>query len=65
MSETHEHAQFSGVGTNRRVFMRRSAAKAFLAPLITSFALEGIAVADNADPSRERCGSQSYGQPRQ
>jgi hypothetical protein len=61
MNDKQDHARFSGVDPSRRVFMRRFAATAFITPLIASFALDGVALADNTDPSRQRYGNQHYG----
>jgi hypothetical protein len=38
----------------RRLFMRRFAPTAFITPLIVSFTLDGVAVADNTDRSRQQ-----------
>jgi hypothetical protein len=61
MNDKHDHTRFSGVDPSRRVFVRKFAATAFIAPLIASFALDGVAAADRTDPSRQRYGNQHYG----
>jgi hypothetical protein len=45
MTENHENDGFSGVARSRRSFIKKFAAGAFVAPVIASFALDGMASA--------------------
>lgn len=45
MSENHDNDGFDGVARSRRSFIKKFAAGAFAAPIIASFALDGMASA--------------------
>jgi hypothetical protein len=45
MTENHENEGFDGVARSRRSFIKKFAAGAFVAPVIASFALDGMASA--------------------
>jgi hypothetical protein len=67
MTENHENDGFSSVARSRRSFIKKFAAGAFVAPVIASFALDGMASAapvpnfPNQGFPNQSCGNQGFG----
>jgi hypothetical protein len=68
VSNSHRNSRLSGVEPNRRAFIAKFAGAVFAAPVISSFALDGIAQARPTKGHRHDCrhhnhhyGNMSYG----
>jgi hypothetical protein len=51
--------RFEELGIPRRGFLKKTAATAFVAPVVVSFGLDGIAEADTGSFSNQTCGNQT------
>lgn len=63
MTENHENKGFGSVAASRRAFIKRFAAGAFVAPVIASFALDGMASAAVPDHGFPNQGFPNQGFP--
>jgi hypothetical protein len=52
--------RFAELGIPRRGFLKKTAATAFVAPVVVSFGLDGIAEADTGTFSNQTCGNQTF-----
>jgi hypothetical protein len=52
--------RFAELGIPRRGFLKKTAATAFVAPVVVSFGLDGIAEADTGSFSNQTCGNQTF-----
>jgi hypothetical protein len=52
--------RFDELGIPRRGFLKKTAAAAFVAPVVVSFGLDGIAEADTGSFSNQTCGNQAF-----
>ena len=52
--------RFDELGIPRRGFLKKTATAAFVAPVVVSFGLDGIAEADTGSFSNQRCGNGGF-----
>jgi hypothetical protein len=61
MTDKYDDSGLPDVNTDRRAFMKKFAATAFITPIIASFAIDGIANASTTERHHHHHGNQTYG----